>query len=170
MKHVIFGLIVLGITNLVSAQNEIAMATHSLEKGPYTKSLNKKSTFEKAFETKNLPIVIEKMHLVAAKFDITTLAIYNADDNATYKVTFDEGNHTIEAVYNQEGVLTSSQEEFNNVPLPFYISQNIAKKHPGWIINSTNCKITYKNSTVTKMVYKVSIIKDKKEKTLLIES
>lgn len=170
MKHLIFGLIVLGMTNLVIAQNEITMVSNTLDRGPSKMNYAKKTAFEKTFENKKLPVVVEKMHSMVAAFDIKSLDIYTPHETENYNVKFDEGNYMIEANYNDSGTLISSKEEFKNIPLPFSVSQNIAKNHPGWVINATTCKIIYENSEITKLTCKVTLKKGDEEKTIQINS
>ena len=172
MKTCIIGLLLLGLTNLTQGQNNLAYTNTHIDHAPqhYTSNVSslKNKAFVTAFNKKALPIVVQKMRDIAARFNIEHLESYTHKEKAVYDVVFNEGSHKIEAVYNHKGELMASKEHYKSISLPYSISAKISQENPGWAFSDTSCMITYKKSEPNQVVYKVTLKKDQEKKTVTL--
>lgn len=169
MKNCVFGLFILGLTNLMYAQNNIASADiHTDIYYTYTKSkkIIKNLNYISAFEKEDFAMNIKKLHSIVSNYDITSESIYAPKPSYRYTVIFKEGRNSIIAQYNHEGTLISSDEKFVGISLPLAISTKISKEYPGWEFNKTSCVIKYSQNNKVLTTYKILIKKGNKTKSV----
>ena len=169
MKNCVFGLLILGLTNLMYSQNNIASVDiHTDTYDTYTKSKKtiKNLNYISAFEKEDFALNIKKLHSIVSNYDITSESIYAPKPSYRYTVIFKEGRNSIIAQYNHEGTLISSDEKFVAISLPLAISAKISKEYPGWEFNKTSCVIKYSQNKEALTTYKVMLKKGNKNKSI----
>lgn len=171
MKTILLGLIFLGFTNLLHAQNELAYVKVNIEAPsmPINKVMinsNYFNSFDKKISSKRA----RKFQKVVAKYDIKNSDVYTSDEKYNYTVVFEEGENQIEAEYNQAGEIVRCFELFKNIRLPYAISSDIAKQYPGWEFKEVICHITYDNEANRQVLYKVDIQNENSRKTVKINA
>ena len=170
MKKLIFGLFLLGLTNLVHSQNNGTAVNIVLE--PVTiKPLN--LSYLKEVQHKDTPELVKNLENEAARYDITESPVFEREFEA-YEVIFEtkkEGGTTglITATYNSEGKILSSVEHYKNILLPETVRTAILNKYPGWKIYKDVYLVTYRNNNNSKKVFKVQIRKDGERKNLKLD-
>ncbi|WP_179338782.1 hypothetical protein [Winogradskyella ludwigii] len=173
MKTHVLGLIALGLTNLMIAQNDIAEVTNS-DAIMYSKSksintvANLNSEYLSLASHDGVAIVVKKIQKIVANYDIKTADVYLSNRNTTYTVNFMEGGNTVEAVYNKAGKIISCKEYYNDIRLPYNVSTKIAKQYPGWSFDKIKCEIVYAIDKASLTTYKITIKKERKSKNVTI--
>ncbi|MFL0352590.1 hypothetical protein [Xanthomarina sp. GH4-25] len=169
MKTYVLGILFLGFTNLMIAQNDLAILTPS-NKTVYSSSktvLN--ADYLNTVTHQDFSKKIEKLQNLVANYDIKSSEVYQSKSNGSYTVNFKEGNNLITAVYNKKGNLESCEESYQAIKLPFTISSDLMKEYPKWSIKEVKCDITYTENKERTIIYKVSINKDNKTKNITIK-
>ncbi|MGB3607044.1 MAG: hypothetical protein WA775_09725 [Psychroserpens sp.] len=164
MKNYLFGLCILGLTNLAFCQNDIAMSYPSVgntydmyfNDSAISKSAIKNYVYLNETSSVNLASRIEQFHKIVANYDVKTESCYVANKKAKYKVDFKETFNKITATFDENGTILSTKEVYTNVRLPIALSQSISKSYPNWTIDHVECHILYDgdNSSPT---YKVRL-------------
>ncbi|PKP24675.1 MAG: hypothetical protein CVU03_11360 [Bacteroidetes bacterium HGW-Bacteroidetes-2] len=167
MKTIVFGLLFLGITNLTKAQNEIAYvnlnATSIIEKPMKTMSnLN----YLHSMELNVISNRVRALQTVVANFDIQKEVVYTKTSSATYDVVFREGKNAINAVFDSKGNIIQSDENYESVNVPYFLSKKILKEYPGWGYKQVWLSISYNQKFATTIQYKVVLKNGNKEKTI----
>lgn len=171
MKTVVLGLILIGFTNLMHSQNELAYVKVDIQESVKpVKHTAINSSYYTAFNNKVSSQRVRKFQNLVANYDIKNAAIYASDERSSYTILFEEGGNTIEAEYNQEGKIVQCKEQFKGIKLPYTISSDIAKKYPGWGINEVWCHISYSHDSDQEIIYKVAIQNGTKMKTLKLNT
>ena len=169
MKKFLFGLFILGLTNLTFSQ-QLAVLTSNSDAPVKRSKTVKNSDFISAFTKEDMPSRIQKFQKITANYDVTSKPIFEASDPSTYEVVFKEGSNKIVTVYNQEGNILSSEGEFENIRLPYAISKDLSKKYPGWEFNKIHCSINYSENGTTNITYKVRLKNGSNKKTVKINT
>tara|TARA_R110002126_G_scaffold15928_2_gene64540 strand:- start:1024 stop:1551 length:528 start_codon:yes stop_codon:yes gene_type:complete len=170
MKKFLFGLFILGLTNLTFSQ-QLAVVLTSNSYVPVKRSKTiKNSDFISAFSKEDMSSRIQKFQKIVANYDLRSKSIFEASDPSTYEVVFKEGSNKIVTVYNQEGNILSSKGEFENIRLPYVISKDLSKKYPGWEFNKIQCSINYSENGSTNIIYKVLLKNGRNKKTVKINT
>ena len=169
MKTAILSLFLLGFTSLSFTQNELAMVKHtnkSLKKNKIEKtSMDYTTVINASFVSER----IQKLHRLVNNYNIKTNPIYTPETPSTYSVNFTEGRNKITAEYDHNGKVVKSYEVFNQVRLPYAISQDLAKSYPGWEFSKVQCQINYVNNT-SEVLYKVVLKLDRQKKTVTLNA
>lgn len=173
MKTFVIGLIAIGLTNLINAQNDLASVSNSDDLIYSTKissNTSKDFNMEYLSETnqEGVSIIIQKLQKVVANYNIKTSEVYQPELTTTYTVNFSEDENTVVAVYNKDGEVISSNEHYQNIRLPYKISLEIAKKYPGWAFNNVQCEIVYAINNSVETKYKINLKKNRKSKNIVI--
>ncbi len=101
-----------------------------------------------------------------ARFDITQLDEYDANEPSTYTVVFRENNSSIYAKYNALGNLMSTIERHKNVKVPQPIGREIAIRYPGWSFKNSMLIIKYRKKGKINIAFKVQILNGSKKRVL----
>ncbi|WP_308992781.1 hypothetical protein QLS71_016040 [Mariniflexile litorale] len=171
MKKLVFGLILLGLTNLVQAQNNSLAAVFKTEKPAIytTKAMPIKNATYLAYTALYQPAKhIVMLHKKVAEFNIKALDIYTPKHTITYDVVFKEGTNVIKATYNHDGDVISCTESFEAVRLPYNVSSQLSKDYPKWLFSNTWCTINYSENNSAEVVYSVLLKKGTKSKKVTI--
>ena len=139
MKNIVLGLLILGLTSVANAQQKTQEKSASSD--PITNPLN--SSYLKEVNTGMYSQVVYDMESLAARYDITKDAVYLPGAQTTYELRIGNGNNEIKAVYDQDGTLISSNENYSNIVLPLALRISIAKKYPGWAFYANNYNLRY---------------------------
>ncbi|RKF04471.1 hypothetical protein C8N26_1142 [Tenacibaculum lutimaris] len=168
MKKLVFGLFLLGLTNLAHSQNDVQK---NIILEPVTiKPLN--LSYLKEVQREDTPEFTVNLQNEAARYDITEDPIFDKEFEA-YEVIFksknDETSGLITATYDSKGKIMSSIERYKNVLLPKTVRTAINNKYPGWIIYKDVYLVTYRDNSKSKQVFKVQIRKDGEKKNLKLD-
>ncbi|MBU2929332.1 hypothetical protein [Winogradskyella psychrotolerans] len=170
MKSCLFGLIFLGLTNLSTAQQDLAMETFQLNDENYTPrhiSIPNEHYLNLELEaTQPLAISIKKLQKVAAEFDVTKDPVYSKRKSMTYTVNFKSNENHITAVYDTDGIILNSKEYYEDVRLPLKISNQVAKDYPGWAFHNSKCAVNYDSSNGSVITYTIVLKKKNKHKSI----
>ncbi|MCX7549580.1 hypothetical protein [Xanthomarina sp. F2636L] len=171
MKTFVFGIIFLGFTNLVTAQQDVVFLDINNEMS-YSKnnSNNKFINQEYVNHTtdKSISKKILKLQNIIANYNIISAEVYNSKANTTYTVTFTEGDNFLEAIYDENGILLSSHENYQAIKLPYEVSSKLIKDNPGWALKQVYCNIKYTKGVDAQIVYRVVLNNGKKTKKVTI--
>src|SRR5690606_35719954 len=173
MKSTFFGLLVLGITNLTIAQNEVAAVHFTTTSYAPTFVTSNSSLNDAYLINENLNDSAERIKLLRQKianYNIKASGVYSPNHTSTYDVVLKEGANQIKVVYNNQGEIISGEETFENIRLPYAISNKVAKDNPGWEFYSTWCYITYSKDENMKVEYKIKLKKGNKKRTVKISN
>lgn len=168
MKKCIFGLCILGLTNLIYAQNELAMTTTHLSENSSTTS---KVTNEKYLNfghatNQQLAASIKKLQKVAADYDITKERVYSNNKSITYDVVIEANGNYIKAVYDYKGIIISSEEYYEDIKVPFDLGCRLAKEYPGWSFDKNNCRISYSEQGEATFTYNLKLKRGNTSKSI----
>lgn len=169
MKTYVLVLLLIGLTNPITAQNNIAALTLS-NKSVYATNKNilnveyLNTVAHQGFANK-----IQELQNLVAKYDIKTSTVYQSESNSTYTVDFKEGDNHITAVYDKSGQLISCQENYQSIKLPIALLSKIVKDYPNWTIEEVYCKIQYSKNMEQNIVYQVVINNENKSKKITIK-
>ncbi len=166
MKKFLLGLCILGLTNLISAQNDLAMATANDNDITIktSKIKNESYVMNTSNETMHLATRIKKLQKIAATYDISKESIYSNNKSVTYDVVFEANENYIKAVYDHNGEIIKSEEYYEDVRIPYDLTSQLAKDYPGWSFNKSNCKIFYSKEKASKFTYTIVLKKGNKSK------
>ncbi|WP_040281648.1 hypothetical protein [Psychroserpens damuponensis] len=171
MKTRILGLCLLGLANLLSAQNEIAMVTNDVTHNTYkpkTVNVNNAQYLNVSFNNNDLQMAerIKKLQQIAANYDITKDPIYSTNKTVTYDVLFESNANFIKAVYDYNGDILSTEEYYEGIRVPYELSKQVAQEFPGWSFNLNRCKITYAKSGAAILTYDMLLKKGHQSKSI----
>lgn len=168
MKTSLFGLLFLGLTNLMSAQNDLALVSVSDQMSiSNTKTVLNDSYLNTMSDFKGSKKIVKLQNMVA-NYNIKEADVYRKNSPTTYTVNFKEGNNELTAVYNKEGQLLNCLENYQEIRLPYEFSSELIKENPGWGINEVYCNIHYSVESDKAIQYTVVLKKGKKSKKIKI--
>ena len=170
MKTRLLGLFFLGLTHLISAQNELAMETSQFKDESFTTSAitiqNEQYLNLKYMVAQPLPVRIKTLQKVAADFDIKQASFYSENKGITYTVNFQSNVNYITAIYDTQGIIISSEEHYENVRIPYHLSVELAKDYPGWSFQAIACSLSYDQKSGTVITYAIDLRKENKSKSI----
>ncbi len=168
MKKCFLGLFILGLTNLISAQNDIAMVTTNVTEisSKTSKVKNAQYLRSSSKEVEHLALGIMKLQKIAADYDIKKERIYGNNKTITYDVVFETNGNYIKAVYDHNGTILSSEEYYEDVRIPYVLSSQLAIEYPGWSFNNSNCVILYSKNGEVNYTYKLKLKKGNSSKSI----
>lgn len=173
MKTTLFALLIIGASNFVYAQNEIAFLNVDIEKTMTTPSKEKlllNESYFHSFKENLVPQRVKEFQKVVAAFDIKQADVYSKNWKSTYTVVFAEGNNVIKVEYDQNGNIIKSNERYEAISLPYVLSKQIIKNYPGWGFDQVECSIDYSYEQLPEITYKVVIKNGDKKKTISIDA
>ncbi|TXE05690.1 hypothetical protein ES711_15440 [Gelidibacter salicanalis] len=169
MKTRILGLVFLGLTSLMSAQNDFAMVTpeysHSVTS---EKPVLKNGQYLSEMTLQSEAVRVTTLQSIAANYDISALSIYNAKTSQTYSVVFKSAENYIKAIYDHDGTITKCEEFYENVRMPYELSSDLAKEYPGWEFHKIHYTIDYAVNETPIFVFEVILKKGKTTKNVQI--
>jgi hypothetical protein len=147
MKTLIIGLLLLGLTTQVYAQNpETFPAVYIVHNYKYLSDVN----------SKEVAIPVEKIHLKVSDFNVKELDIY-ADEYDLYEVYFVIPEGKILASYDSESNLLRTIERYKDIDLPSSVLESVTKRFPNWLISQNAYVVNYHNSGKLKKLYKLTL-------------
>lgn len=173
MKTSLLVLLIIGATNFIYAQNEIAYLNVDIEEtmtGSTSDKLLLNESYFLSFKEDIVPQRVKEFQKIVAAYDIKQADVYSKNAKSTYTVVFAEGNNVIKAEYDQNGNIIKSNEKFQAVSLPYILSKKIIKKYPGWGFEQVDCNIDYSYKQQPEITYKVVIKNGTKKKTISIDA
>ncbi len=170
MKTTLFGLVFLGLTHLISAQNELAMetSTHKIKTYKSSKVEIHNAQYLKADRqtTASFAANMKTLQQLAANYNIKKDPVYSKNKSVTYTVHFQSKANTITAIYDYKGLILRSEEHYTDVRIPYQLSVKLAKDYPGWAFYKSTCQLNYDQSEGTARRYTVQLKKDDLIKTV----
>lgn len=147
MKTLIFGLLILGLTTQIYAQNSETMEpVYIVHNYKYLSDVN-------AAET---AIPVEELHLKVSDFSVEELDVY-ADEHDFYDVYFFIPEGKILASYDKDSNLLSTVERYKDIDLPPSVLEALETRFPNWSISKNVYLVDYKDSRFTKQLYKLTL-------------
>jgi NAD kinase len=170
MKTLVTGLLILGMTNLVTAQSTMASnETKPLKLDEIILSPSRNVTYVNRVHDAETSAFVQKLELTTGTFDITKDKIYNNTFDS-YKVTFENMSGNIFATYGKDGTLLNVIEKFKDTQLPVAVRNTIHKEFPDWEIHKTTYLVDYIKDKNVRKIYNIQISKENKKMNLKIES
>lgn len=171
MKKCILGLFLLGLTNLISAQNDLAMVTPNVTTiSSKTKTTNNAQYLKSNIKNvKHLAARIMKLQKIAADYNVKKERVYTNNKTMTYDVVFKANDNYIKAVYDHDGTIINSEEYYEDVRIPYELSGQLAKDYPGWSFDKSNCIISYSKIGETTFSYNLKLKKGNKSKRITLK-
>ncbi|WP_417213453.1 hypothetical protein [Bizionia sp.] len=170
MKTYVIGLLFLGFTNLMIAQNDLALlATPNPTNHSETIKMVKNMDYLTTMNDFDISKKVLKLQDLVANYDIKAHNVYNSKSATTYTVNFKEGKNNLLAVYDKNGTLLKCHEQYQNIKLPFVLSSEIIKANPGYSLNEVYCNIQYNKDVNTEIKYRVVLKNGRKTKTVLLD-
>lgn len=176
MKNYVLVLIVLGLTNQMIAQKNVAIVIK--KNGIHYNKANFKTASRPVKNIAYLTAVkddyiskkIVKFQNIVASYNIKNAKVYSPKRRTTYTVKFRENNSRVTAIYNKDGELLSCKENYQAIRLPYRLSSQLAKQYPGWKFKQIHCDIQYIKDTPTTLLYTVVLEHESKTKTVKLSA
>ncbi len=166
MKKVVFGLMIIGLANLVYSQGtngkieEIKLS--GVEIAPrnlvYIDKVSEGTVSERV-------LTLERQ---ASRFNIKESPFFDNHSNS-FEVSFKQKDGNIRATYDRDGKILSSSEMFKNIALPQAVRNNMYKESPGWTMQKNAYLVTYSSDKDVKKVFKIQVRKDNVKKYLKLD-
>lgn len=170
MKNLLNVFVLIGLANLSFAQiNDVA----SIESENYKSSASTVSSVNSEYLTKVNDrynsddfLILEKR---VSEYDISRSRKYDGRTN-TFTVKFVATKGTIEAVYDEDGIVLSTLEKFKDVNLPVPVRHTAFKLYPEWQIIGNVYTVKYYRTKDVEKIYKLKLSKGNKKQTLLLDA
>lgn len=169
MKTHLMVFLLVGLTNLTIAQNDIAHLTRPNKMAYNNSATILNSEYLTTVASQGFPKKVQNLQNAAANYNIKTSDVYLSQSESDYIVNFKEGNNLITALYNKDGQLLTCEENYTSIKLPIAIASKLIKDHPNWGIKKVDCEIQYsKDKQQSDIVYRVVINNKNKSKRIAI--
>lgn len=169
MKTYVIGLFFLGLTNLMIAQNDLAIVEPSNQNVYSASKTVQNAEYLNTVTHQDISKKIEKLQKLVANYNIQIADIYQSKVNTSYTVEFKEGDNLITAIYDKNGHLLSCEENYQAIKLPYALSSELIREYPNWSIKGVQCDIKYTKNNEGTIIYKVAINKGNKTKSISIK-
>lgn len=147
MRTLIIGLILLGLTTQIYAQEqETFTAVYIVHNYMYLTDVNSTET----------AIPVEELHIKVSDFNVKELDIYT-DEYEYYNVHFIIPEGKILASYDKDSNLLRTIERYKNVNLPLSVLDAVAKRFPNWAISKNIYLVNYHNTGNLRKLYKLTL-------------
>lgn len=147
MKKLIFGLLLLGLTTQIYAQEP--------EKLPEVVIVHNYK-YLNAVNPSEAAVPIEKLQMKVSNFNVKELDIYT-DEYDLYDVYFFIPEGKVLASYDKEGNLLRTVERYKDVNLPMPILNSVIRRFPNWTVTKNTYVVNYHDSGKTKKMYKLTL-------------
>ncbi len=161
MKKIVFGLLALGLTAQVSAQN---IKTEQLSEVIVVATNYKYLSDVNSQEIASIPV--KMLQRKVASFDVKSSDFYQ-DDYDLYNITFYIPEGKILAAYDKDGKLIRTAEKFKNINLPTVVKESILDRFPEWTITKDIYLVNFHEAKETSKKYKLKL--ENGDKTLRIK-
>ncbi len=148
MKNVIIGLIIIGLTTQLFAQNT------NIEELPTVVLHNVNYKYLSDVNIQYEAKIVEFLQNEVANFNLENTDVYD-NEESKYEIYFMIPEGYILANYNNEGKITSTLEKFNNSKLPPTVLRSVTNKYPGWSISKNTYSVTYNHGKGAAKSYKL---------------
>lgn len=147
MKKLIIGLLLIGLTTQIYAQDPTQL--------PEVVIVHNYKYLSSA-SSEDLAIPVEKLELKVSDFNVKELDIYS-DEYDFYDVYFFIPQGKILASYDKEGNLLRTAERYKDIKLPKPVREAVAKRFPNWAISKDIYLVNYHESGNIKKLYKITL-------------
>ena len=169
MKTILATILFIGYAQVTYSQVDIAYAENTNLTN--RKGLERNFTLPSSISSNEALFLADKsmqLQLQVLNYDIKSSEVYSPEANTTYTVNFTEGINHIDAIYAKDGSFIQSEGVFENVPIPYRIGYELAKKYPGWEFHKSWCYSTFNADETSEITYKIQLKKDNKTKVVKI--
>ena len=157
MKNLIIGFVILGLTTLGFAQEASSGFEVALEE---VEVLGVNYNYLNAIGYMDAAVPVKLLAQKVASFDLEYSNCLKADyEEQEYYVQFKIPQGEILAVYDKDGEIIRTSENFKDISLPLAVSNAIVDKYPGWKISSDIYRVTYVKDGELNKTYKLFIEK-----------
>jgi len=164
MKNLIIGLLIIGLTTTGFAQESSNKFEVALEEELSSFNLNYLNAIGHQDAAEPVKLLSQK----AASYDLENSICLKADyEKQEFYVQFKIPQGEILVVYNNEGEIIRTSEEFINISLPLSVSNAIVDKYPGWKISSDIYKVKYVKDGELNKTYDLFIEKNNTGKIVI---
>ena len=148
MKKVFIGLIVIGLTTQLIAQNK------NIEELPTVVLHNVNYQYLSDVNMEHEASIVEFLQNEVANFNLKNASVYDKEESK-YEIFFRIPDGYICANYNNDGEITSALERFYNSKLPPVVLKSVINEYPGWAISKNTYSITYNQGKGVAKSYKL---------------
>ena len=149
MKNIFLGLLFLGFTTQIYAQDPVVTLDE-------VTLVNTNYKYLSSTDAEDIPIPVDKLEVKVATFDIKTLDIYT-DEYDFYDVYFIIPEGKILATYDKEGKILRTAEKFKKLNLPSPVIISVLNRFPNWDIAKDTYLVKYLETGKTKKIYKLTL-------------
>lgn len=167
MRTQLIGLLFLGLTNLTQAQTNIEQDVETKSVDLKDVIISSNSSYMNKVYDENTSIVVKNLEQVVAGYDIKSDAIYSSE-YSNYSVNFKTPTSNVNATFDCDGTILTSNEKYDDILLPSSIRQAIGKDYSGWTLHSNSYRVSYDHRRDIKKMYKIQVRKDGEKKNLKI--
>ncbi|MCL5129891.1 nicotinate-nucleotide adenylyltransferase [Algibacter sp. L4_22] len=150
MNKIILGLLILGLTPQINAQEPTLTVqlpeVYIVHNYKYLSSAN----------SEEAAIPVENLQIKVSDFNIKDLDVYT-DENDLYDVYFIIPEGKVLASYNDKGILLSTAERYTDTELPSLVVKAINNRFPNWSVTKNVYLVNYHESSKTKKLYKITL-------------
>ena len=149
MKKLLLGLLILGITTPLMAQ-EVELSEVVIRPMNYK--------YLQSVDNQEAAVPVKLLEQAVARYDLHNSDIYD-DSYDTYTVSFYIPDGKIVAAYDAEGNITRTIEKFKNTSLPTNVRGAIDERFPEWTMTENSFRITYHDKKgVDHKGYKITLM------------
>lgn len=163
MKKAVIGLMMLGMASLAYSQSTNVKIEEVKLSGVEVSPRNE-AYIDKVWEGTVAPRVIA-LEKLASRYNIKESPFYDGE-STRFSVKFSEKNGFISAVYDRDGKIVSTHENFKNVALPKAVRNSAYLEYPDWTFEGNAYSVFYDHRKGAKKLYKVQLRKDRIKKNL----
>lgn len=161
MKKVLFGLLVLGLTNLVVAQS--AVKNYEIEL----------PSIRNAFYLNKMvdglaPNVVNDLQIKAVSFSPNSAREFNNKEKDLFEVVHKASNGEIIAFYDKDGTIVSTRTSFSNVTLPVEVRKQVFEENEGWTTTGNKYKSVFADNRIIKKSYRIQLQNGTDEKVVTV--
>ena len=163
MKKILLGLFILGVVNLVFAQEPEYKAQVIELEGVVLKPPN--FEYLASVQGKHTPATVKVLERKAAYYDVKESPVYD-DSYDAYEVFFSHSDGRVIATYDKDGQIVKSFEKFKDIPVPAPIRNTVYETFPDWTISKHTYVVSYYRNRSIEKTYHFQIRKGKEKKNL----
>ena len=106
---------------------------------------------------------------IVAKWDVRNSSKFQAK-NEPFKTVFKSNKGFAEVTYDSQGRVSQVEKRLSNVVLPSQITKVVYKRYQDWTIVENKLSLSYKEGSVEKKTYEVTIMNGNKKKRIRVNA
>ncbi|WP_313111767.1 hypothetical protein [Aequorivita sediminis] len=172
MKTLVISIMLSMTVTLISAQEVTVLDEARLIYAPQNTSITNDgdSYVYNVRDSQNRQFARNPIGFMKANFDIQNFINKTSDKNyIEYLVTFKGSNGSLMALFDKNGELLETRQQFKNVVIPAYIRNDIYDSYKGWTLTKTKYKARTKGEFLISATYKIHLEKGNDSQKLKID-